>query len=394
MEPNKVLLVDDEPKVLSSLSRGLYELDIYEVFTASNGMDGLDVLRKNPTIAVIVSDYHMPGMNGVNFLAEAQKIAPDAARIILTGAAGLNMAIDSVNRGKLFRFLIKPCDMELFLQIIKSAVRQYQLLTAEHDLLSKTLNGSIKVMMDILSALNSQVFYRATRLRDLAHSLALEMQVEQLWEVDLAAMLCQIGCVAVPQEVLEKWVMGDALDDREMTIVQSISKTGSQLVKNIPRLENVAVAIACQDIPFGGLHQVADGISGLRIPMVSRILKIVMDFDLYLARTFDQNRAFQEMIKRLDDYDPEMFEIFRSKVLKIDNVLSHSSLQNLSGMSERKVNIEDVQIGMVLMNDIMDGRGRLVVSKGTVISEVLKTRLENYFWTRAIVDPVVVGVKR
>jgi response regulator RpfG family c-di-GMP phosphodiesterase len=198
MKTNLVLLVDDEPNVRNSLSRELLEMDVCEVLTAQNGEEGLKVLRKNPKIAVIVSDYRMPGMDGIKFLTEAQRIVPDTTRIMLTGAADLEMAIEAVNSGRIFRFLLKPCPTEVFLNAIKASIRQNQLILGEREFLTKTLNGSIQILIDVLAAIDPESFAHAHRLRQLAHHLAVRLKLEQLWEVDLAALLSQIGSVTIP----------------------------------------------------------------------------------------------------------------------------------------------------------------------------------------------------
>jgi DNA-binding NtrC family response regulator len=93
MAASLVLLVDDESKILNSLTRELLAMDVCEVGTAHSGAEGLAFLRKTEKVSVIVSDYHIPDMDGISFLCEAQKICPDTPRIMLTGAAGLEMAI-------------------------------------------------------------------------------------------------------------------------------------------------------------------------------------------------------------------------------------------------------------------------------------------------------------
>ncbi|MEO0334870.1 MAG: response regulator, partial [Pseudomonadota bacterium] len=84
----KILCVDDEPGVLQSLTR-LLKKD-FEVLTATSGEDGLKILEKNLDMAVIVSDYRMPGLNGVEFLKKARSLAPSVARTILSGQIDIN----------------------------------------------------------------------------------------------------------------------------------------------------------------------------------------------------------------------------------------------------------------------------------------------------------------
>src|SRR5512133_2655854 len=99
MTSETILLVDDETNVLSSLSRTLFEEDFGEIFIAQNGAEALEIVKKNLKLAVVISDYHMPGMNGIDLLVKIRELSPDTTRILLTGAADLDMALNAVNKG-------------------------------------------------------------------------------------------------------------------------------------------------------------------------------------------------------------------------------------------------------------------------------------------------------
>ncbi|NPV87839.1 MAG: response regulator [Anaerolineae bacterium] len=387
-----VLLVDDEPKVLSALTRQLLEEDFCEVKAALSGAEGLENLQQDIEFALIISDYHMPGMDGISFLVEAQKLRPDAVRIMLTGAAGLEMAVDSVNRGHIFRFLLKPCPPETFIPAVKAGLRQYQLVTGERELLNKTLNGAVKIMIDLLSALNPEAFAQAARLRELARALAAALQVENLWEVELAALLCRVGSVTVPPEVLEKWNQTLPLNERERSMIEAVPRISQQLVQNIPRLENVAQAIGLQQTPF--VHGAQERPSGKAIPMAARILKLVLDYDRALARSGTPPLAVAELLRNASQYDPDLLALFQRRVLGVESVETPQRPAPAVAPKEVKMPIEDVIPGMMLVRDVYDKRGRLVVAKGTIITDVLKQRLVNYFWSQAIVEPVVVGEEK
>lgn len=105
--PHKVLFVDDDPNMCASFRRRLRHR--HPVETAASGFDGLSLLRERGPFAVIVTDYCMPGMNGIDFLVRAREVSPDTVRMLLTGSADLNAAIQAVNRGQIYRFLTKPC---------------------------------------------------------------------------------------------------------------------------------------------------------------------------------------------------------------------------------------------------------------------------------------------
>ena len=119
----RVLCVDDEPHVLEGLSLHLRRR--YDVDTATSGGAGLDILKADATIAVVLSDMRMPGMDGASFLARAKEVAPDAVRLLLTGQADLDSAIAAVNEGQIFRFLTKPCPPPTLLGAVAAATEQH-----------------------------------------------------------------------------------------------------------------------------------------------------------------------------------------------------------------------------------------------------------------------------
>ncbi|MFI4913599.1 MAG: putative bifunctional diguanylate cyclase/phosphodiesterase [Steroidobacterales bacterium] len=119
-----VLCVDDEPQILEGLALHLRRR--YQVSLATSGAEALELLARDSSIAVIISDMRMPGMDGAAFLGRARHVAPDTPRILLTGHASMESAIAAVNEGQLFKFLTKPCTPQVLLESVEAAVRQYR----------------------------------------------------------------------------------------------------------------------------------------------------------------------------------------------------------------------------------------------------------------------------
>src|SRR5688572_16636658 len=101
----------------------------YDVVTATSGFDGLAVLERDKTPAVVISDMRMPGMDGATFLGKVRQLLPDTVRILLTGQADLASTIAAVNDGQIFRFLTKPCPPPLLLAAVDAAAEQHRLIT-------------------------------------------------------------------------------------------------------------------------------------------------------------------------------------------------------------------------------------------------------------------------
>lgn len=119
-----ILLVDDEPNVLEGCRRQLY--GYFDVQTAVNGHDGLKMLKNYGPFAVVVVDYIMPGMNGIDFTIDAKQVAPETIRLMLTGKGDLEVVTEALNRGSIFKFLAKPCQADDLLKAAILAVEKYR----------------------------------------------------------------------------------------------------------------------------------------------------------------------------------------------------------------------------------------------------------------------------
>ncbi len=139
---DKILLVDDDANLLAATRRRLRKK--FELETARSGADGLHALNTNGPFAVVISDMRMPEMDGLEFLKQVKTSAPDTVRMVLTGIADPNTAVEAVNEGNIFRILNKPCSSESLSRAIETGLQQYHLIRAERDLLERTLAGSVK----------------------------------------------------------------------------------------------------------------------------------------------------------------------------------------------------------------------------------------------------------
>ena len=122
-----VLLVDDEDMVITSIRAFLQLETEYEIHGYTNPQEATRHLETNP-VDVIVSDYLMPKMNGIQLLAKAKEFQPEAARVLLTGHADKQSAIQAINQVGLYQYLEKPWDNSQLLLVINSAIERTQLL--------------------------------------------------------------------------------------------------------------------------------------------------------------------------------------------------------------------------------------------------------------------------
>lgn len=374
----KILFVDDEPNVLQSIRRSLRKQ--FSLDTADGGEAALKMLGENGSYAVIVSDMRMPGMNGVELLAETKKRWPDTVRIMLTGNADQQTAVDAVNHGDVFRFLNKPCDAENLAKTVTAGIRQHELITAEKVILEKTLRGSIKALADVLSLSNPEVFGRTTRYKGHISKLAMELGVDDVWQLESAAMLSQIGCVSLPADLVRRKSHGEKLSEDEMAEYAAHAGVGADLVKTIPRMKNVAEAIRYQEKNFDGTGYPADQARGEDIPLGARMLKIVADFDALDSSTSDSIKTFDVMRQHTNRYDPTVLAAFE-KVLA-----------SASAMTVNTVEISQLTDAMVLAADVVTSENVLLIAKGQETTLTARRHLQQYRANGLIEDRIHVFV--
>ncbi|MGD8453916.1 MAG: response regulator [Phycisphaerae bacterium] len=360
----RILCVDDEPKVLRGFQRQLYEH--FDVVTATGGAEALDIIATNGPFAVVVSDMRMPGMDGIEFLSAARQRAPDSVRIMLTGNADQQTAAQAVNEGHIFRFLNKPCAPEALLGALQAGVVQYRLVTAEKELLEKTLRGAIRVLAEVLSLTNPVAFGHAARVQRLVSRLGRHMHVERPWQSEIAAALSQIGCVTVPPDTLQRAYSGGPLQPQEMQMLDAHPGIASDLIRNIPRLEEVARIVAYQSKCFDGSGVPDDDVRGGHIPLDARILKVASDFDTLRSSGQTAPAALEEMQARAHLYDPAVLEALGALIAEDDP------------FEIREVALEDVRPRAVLADDVRTPAGCLLISKGQEITPSVRSLLCNY----------------
>ncbi|MBF0224564.1 MAG: HDOD domain-containing protein [Desulfobacterales bacterium] len=133
---DKILFVDDDENILDTYKR-LFRKK-FNVDTAKNADEALDIVEKKGPYIVIISDFRMPDMDGIQFFYYLKEIAPKSVRIMLTGFADKDTAVRAVSEGKIFRFLVKPCKPEVVEDAINSAIKYYNAIPEELD--SKTID--------------------------------------------------------------------------------------------------------------------------------------------------------------------------------------------------------------------------------------------------------------
>jgi len=380
MISDRILCVDDDPNILQSYQRALRKR--FRIEPALGGEEALEAIVEDGPYAVVVSDMRMPGMDGVELLKRIKELAPDTVRMMLTGNADQQTALEAVNQGHIFRFMTKPCAPDDFAQALEAGIEQHRLVMAERELLSKTLSGSVKILTDVLALVNPTAFSRASRVRRLAGRVASALNVEPMWQLEIAAMLSQIGCLTLSEKTLQKAYQGEQLSRTEWEAFETYPQVGRDLIAHIPRLENVAKFISYEEQRFDGSGFPPDGTLGANLPRESRVLKVALDFDALVNSGRTEEIALAEMNDRIGWYDPEVLEVLR-RVLEIEEI-----------QEVRRLRVSELVDGAILADDVRTIQGTLLCARGQEVSPLMRARLKTYLTNVGIQDLIKVFMPR
>ncbi len=372
----QILFVDDEPKILQAIERQLCTR--FHMQTAQDPEEGLRTVRQNGPFAVVVSDFRMPGMNGIQFLTEVKHANPDTVRVMLTGQADLNTAIAAVNEGSIFRFLTKPCPTEVLTAALECALEQHRLITSERELLEKTLHGSIKVLTEVLSLVSPGAFSHSCLVRKYATHMATRLKLRSVWEFELAAMLCQLGYITVPQQVLDKVATRQKLSPDEQAVFSAHPAVAERLLENIPRLETVARMIRNQDSPPRLEERTAALFEGGDVVALgTAILRTALEFE----RLGSTGRPRREAIEQM-----RQAGLFNSRLVEALETAEIGAVERRA----RMLRVNELNTTMVANQDICTDRGVLLLPKGEGLTMPMIERLRGFARTVGIPQPISV----
>jgi response regulator RpfG family c-di-GMP phosphodiesterase len=411
----RILVVDDEEIVLVALQETLRR-EHYNVVAFSDPAKALAELKKGD-FAVIISDQRMPGMTGLELLAHARQIQPYATRILVTAVLSLDTVIDAINKGEIYRFIVKPWLREELLVTMRNAIQRYELVrqntrlnTTTHAMneqlqglnnsleqqvkvvaqqnqqlteVNQTLEQSLRYSLELslhtlqtfLPALGSQTRRVVELCRSLADAAGLSAEEKRILEH--AAVFCDIGLVSVPRSLVRKWQSEPgSLDQAERTRIQQHPVVSQQLAAFGSGNQKVGEVVRSHHERFDGKGY-PDQLAGDRISWLSKLLAVAVAF---ASSRLDSGSAAEE-IKLMSGtaFDPEA-------VRALLKALPRASLPR----KEREIMLSDLRPGMVLARGIYTANGMLLVPEGQQLNTAYIERLMNHNRVQPITQSLVV----
>lgn len=372
----QILLVDDDRNILDGYRRSLRSEFVME--TAESGQEALRLLETKSAYAVVISDMRMPGMDGIELLKRVKKASADTVRIMLTGNADVQTAIEAINEGSIFRFLIKPCSKETMARAITAALVQYRLIIAEKQLLEQTLGGCLQVLSEVLSLVNPAAFSRAERARRYIHHVVTALQLGNPWQYEVAAMLSQLGCVTLAPETIDAVYRGETLTASEQEQYDEHPAVASGLISKIPRLEPIAWMIGHQNRPVTQNEEVEDS----EVRRGAEVLRLILEYEQLTHQGMSRTESAHSLAMKNRQFSPKFFET----LVMLDPNAEESEIG--------KRRIEDLNPGMILQQEVRTRTGLLLVSRGQEVTPMLIFKLKNSYSRGDISGDVMVSMPK
>jgi len=321
----KVLIIDDEQMVTQTLETLIEMMLDYEVYTFNDPLALLesDFLDNTP-IDLVLSDFMMPQKNGIEVLTAIKDKQPQAVPILLTGYADKENAIKSINEVGLYYYLEKPWDNQELVTVIKNGIEKKNLkdqvhnnmiiiekrndeITRLYDLLRKDFNNEMDNVVSVVVALANLIEAKdaytdghTRRVSDLCVALGKKagMDVEAVKELQMAAIVHDIGKVGTPDQILNK---PDKLTDIEFETMMSHPELGAKIIKPLTALEGCIDPVLHHHEKLDGTGY-PDGLKGEEISLATRIVCIADIFDaLFTDRPYKKRFSIDKSMEILDD---------------------------------------------------------------------------------------------
>lgn len=429
----RILFVDDEENILRALKR-LFMDENYEVYTASSGSSGLNILENEKNIGLIVSDQRMPEMQGSEFLARSREIVPDAVRILLTGYSDITAAVDAINRGGAARYISKPWKDEELIQTVKDCMQRYFLVQENKRLqeIIKKKNAELKKWNDELqgyvqeqtmelqdkynevkklnvklrenykdtvSAFSGLLEMRDKSMRSHSRNVAkiagqaaklMERSPDEIEMIIVSALLHDVGKIGIPDVMLMRDYA--EMDPGGKAEYEKHPVMGQEAIDVMGDLHRHGIIIRHHHERYDG-KGFPDQLKGNDIPIGSRIIAIA-DFIDKNVRKHQGDSGVGLVLEQVHAMTGKMFDPRIVPLIDAPVKALYKKILSKADYVERELPPSKIHVGMILARDVISGTGLLLLSKGTQLNGANIEVLIRYYEIDPSKRPIAVLSKR
>ncbi|MGE4560738.1 MAG: response regulator [Desulfobulbus sp.] len=369
-----LLFIDDDAQILNSLTRNLSTK--YRVVVAERPEEGLRIFAENGPFSVLVSDMRMPGMNGVEVLCRAQEINADTTRILLTGYGDQQAAIEAVNKGRIFKFLTKPCPIQTLVPVLQEGIRQYKLNVNDRFVDERTRQGVAGLLFQILAMVNPAAQQKAQRLKDYCRHLAKGLRPQQCSMVEIAAVLSQLGCLDLSRKTMLASDGGAVVDHAAADRTREQYDVAARLLMHLPRFEVIIEILSLLDQPPSRFPAYDNIEMKETVPLCTRILQTALGLDSLLISGKSPEESLDMLRSNQPFYDSSLVDRLGSYEFVLhDEVLLY-------------VRVSELTPCMVLAEDICDEDGTLLIAGGQLLAQSLLVYLHKVHRRIGLTEPI------
>jgi CheY-like chemotaxis protein len=366
-----IMVVDDNPANLKLLE-GMLRQNGYEVRSFPRGRLALAAADQEAPDLILL-DINMPEMNGYEVceLVKSNLRLSDVPVIFLSALNDVDDKIKGFCSGGV-DYMSKPFQFEEVQARVETHLKLRRAQQAEHDLLERTLGGAVGTLWELIQVTSPALALRSSAVRNIVSWITKRMGIRNPWQHELAATLCLVGCIALPEEVFERAYSRQPLSPDDQRMFQSHPETAARLLSNIPRLEVVAEIIRMQQRPEAEPCAMEESRQG------ARILHLALELDRRIYGGLSSSLALAEL-RRMGRFD----------ALTLDALESYSPKQ--AEFDVRRLPVRELRAGMILEKDVNSKNGLLILKGGTILTATWIERLDNF--TTAPGAQELVGVR-
>lgn len=354
-----------------------------EVVIVESAREALDKLSRQGPFAVIVTELRVLGMSGLDLLQAARQHMPDSARILVVDADDREAAIEAINKPHVLAFFVQPFASEPFVTALREGVARNQRRLHGQAVMLQTAEGVVQMLSGQVHPANAEpeIPAGARQLRDRARLMAQALRLPTRADLETAALLSWVGLSAMPHHVLEKLRAHEKLAPPDLAILERLPDVGLRLVEPQPHFAGVADVFRQQGVDPGPAVIRDDGVREHKVALSARILRAVVDLQLYELAGLTIPAALIELRKHAVRYDVTVLKALEHLFAGPDPATNTTFEECL---------VPDLVVGNILATDALSHEGVALVAAGTSITQTVLDHLKNFADLGEIVEPLYV----